>query len=83
MSGRRSKFGPLAGALSARKGAAAPPSAKKVGKSRDKERYVQTTAYIDRSLHEELQVELVRARQEYSQLVEDLLRKWLKGRSDV
>lgn len=79
---RPSKFAGLAGALNQkRKGkeeAAAP--AKKLAKSKDKENYVQTTAYIAKPVHKDLQVALAEENKEYSQLVEDLLSQWMKGR---
>lgn len=79
---RPSKFAGLAGALNQkRKGkeeGGAP--AKKLAKSKDKENYVQTTAYIAKQVHGELQVALAEEKKEYSQLVEELLAEWMKGR---
>jgi len=44
------------------------------------ERARQTTAYIHTSVYNPLQTALAEAKVEYSQLVEDLLREWLRGR---
>lgn len=79
---RPSKFAGLAGALNQKrqgKGEAAAP-AKKLAKSKDKENYVQTTAYIAKQVHGDLQVALAEEKKEYSQLVEDLLLDWMKIR---
>ncbi len=76
----KSKFGPLGAALKEKRGT--PTSAKptKVTKSRNPD-YAQTTVYLHReSVHTPLQSELAAARLEYSQLVEDLLRDWLRSR---
>ena len=75
----RSKFADLAGALKQKAGTSA-PAKKKLAKSQDKENYKQTTAYIHTSVYNPLQTALAEAKVEYSQLVEDLLREWLKGR---
>jgi hypothetical protein len=72
----KSRFAGLAGALKS-KGA---ETKKKVAKSQDKENYKQTTAYIHTSVYNPLQTALAEAKTEYSQLVEDLLKEWLKGR---
>lgn len=82
---RKSKFAGLADVLKPKSGRAAGPRAGRVAKSRDKQSYVQTTVYLARDMYGDLQKALTDDRQEYSQLVEDLLRKWLKrrGRSDV
>jgi hypothetical protein len=79
---RPSKFAGLAGALNQkRKGKEeADAPAKKLAKSKDKENYVQTTAYIAKQVHVDLQVALAEEQKEYSQLVEDLLVEWMKGR---
>lgn len=76
---RPSKFAGLAGALKGKAGGST-PTAKKVAKSQDKENYKQTTAYIHTSVYNPLQTALAEAKVEYSQLVEDLLRDWLKER---
>jgi hypothetical protein len=75
----KSKFAGLAGALKGRTEGGA-TAAKKKPKSQDKENYKQTTAYIHTSVYNPLQTALAEAKQEYSQLVEDLLQEWLKGR---
>jgi hypothetical protein len=79
LSDRKSKFAGLAGALREKSGKAEPPQ-KKLPKSQDKEHYAQTTVYLNREVYNPLQAELAAARLEYSQLVEDLLRAWLKKR---
>ena len=78
----KSKFGALGAAFKERKGAAASPAkAERVVKSRDKETYAQTTVYLHRQeVYAPLQAALAKEKLEYSQLVEDLLREWLKGR---
>lgn len=76
---RPSKFAGLAGALKGKAGGGA-PARKKLAKSQDKERYKQTTIYLHTSVYNPLQTALAEAKLEYSQLVEDLLRDWLKGR---
>lgn len=74
----RSKFAGLAGVLP-KKGES--PAPKKKAKSQDKETYAQTTVYLHRKeVYEPLQSALASERVEYSQLVEDLLRGWLKKR---
>lgn len=75
---RPSKFAGLAGALKGKAGGAS--AAKKLAKSQDKENYKQTTVYIHTSVYNPLQTALAEAKLEYSQLVEDLLRDWLKER---
>jgi hypothetical protein len=78
----KSRFSGLAGVLK-NKGNAT--EKKKVAKSQDKEHYAQTTVYLSRDMYGDLQKELADAKLEYSQLVEDQLREWLKKRkrSDV
>jgi hypothetical protein len=77
---RKSKFAGLAGALKDRATAPAPEK-RKVAKSQDKEAYAQTTVYLHRQeVYVPLQSALSAAQLEYSQLVEDLLREWLKAR---
>jgi hypothetical protein len=84
---RPSKFAGLAGALNQKRKGKEESGApvKKLAKSKDKENYVQTTAYIGKQVHGALQVALAEENKEYSQLVEDLLAEWMKGRkrSDV
>ena len=83
MSGR-SKFAGLGKALKERRGADSGGEPKKRAKSQDKETYAQTTVYLHRrDVYDPLQSALSSARLEYSQLVEDLLREWLKKRFDV
>ena len=80
MSERKSKFAGLAGALRDKAGKGEPEK-KKLAKSQDKENYAQTTVYLHRTeVYNPLQAELAAARVEYSQLVEDLLKAWLKKR---
>lgn len=75
----KSKFGALAGALAQRSGKQA--EEKKKPKSQDKETYAQTTVYLHRAdCYNPLQAALAESRLEYSQLVEDLLKAWLKKR---
>jgi hypothetical protein len=73
----KSRFSGLASVL---KSKGAPPSRekKKVAKSQDKEHYAQTTVYLSRDIYGDLQKALTDEKREYSQLVEDLLRDWLK-----
>lgn len=79
---RPSKFAGLAGALNQKRQGKDEGGApvKKLAKSKDKENYVQTTAYIAKSVHKDLQVALAEENKEYSQLVEDLLSGWMKER---
>ncbi len=42
--------------------------------------YIQVSAYLPRELHREVKAELVRSGQEFSALVEDLLRRWIAKR---
>jgi len=79
---RPSKFAGLAGALKEKAGKGTDVPKKKLAKSQDKENYKQTTAYIHTSVYNPLQTALAEAKTEYSQLVEDLLQEWLKGRKD-
>jgi hypothetical protein len=76
----KSRFSGLAGALKEKGKPAAAVPGRKVAKSKDKENYVQTTAYIQKPLHKDLQGALAHADMEYSQLVEDLLVEWIKTR---
>ncbi|HEX8503700.1 MAG TPA: hypothetical protein VF659_24155 [Pyrinomonadaceae bacterium] len=76
----KSKFGALAGALREKSGKPE-EQAKKRPKSQDKETYAQTTVYLHRAeVYNPLQAALAESRLEYSQLVEDLLKSWLKRR---
>jgi hypothetical protein len=77
---RQSKFAGLAATLRDKSGKGTAASPKKVAKSQDKENYKQTTVYIHTSVYNPLQTALAEAKLEYSQLVEDLLRDWLKER---
>lgn len=80
MSKRQSKFSGLAGVLREKSGKGEVEK-KKLPKSQDKETYAQTTVYLHRTeVYNPLQTELAAARLEYSQLVEDLLKAWLKRR---
>lgn len=74
---RKSRFAGLAGVLKER-GTPKPDESKKVAKSKDKDNYAQTTVYLHRSMYGDLQKALTDEKQEYSQLVEDLLREWLE-----
>ena len=77
MSERKSRFTALAGALK-EKGTPKADGKAKLAKSKDKDRYAQTTVYLKRDMYGDLQKALTDGKQEYSQLVEDLLRDWLK-----
>lgn len=77
---QKSKFAGLAGALREKSGK---PDAekKKLAKSQDRDNYAQTTVYLNRAeVYNPLQAALAESRLEYSQLVEDLLKAWLKKR---
>jgi hypothetical protein len=77
---RKSRFSGLAAALK-NKDEAQTPEKKKVAKSQDKENYAQTTVYLHRQgVYVPLQSALSAEQLEYSQLVENLLREWLKER---
>jgi hypothetical protein len=52
----------------------------KVGKRRDDE-YKQISAYIRRDTHQRVKIALIEEDREFSDLVEELLREWLKARS--
>ncbi len=77
----KSRFSGLADVLKKPK----PSEEKKVAKSKDRDHYAQTTVYLARDMYGDLQKALTDEKREYSQLVEDLLREWLKNRkrSDV
>jgi hypothetical protein len=76
----KSRFGALGAALKERKGSGDVSSAKKPTKSKNPD-YAQTTVYLHREkVYVPLQSELSAERLEYSQLVENLLREWLKNR---
>ncbi len=57
-----------------------PQSLPKTGK-KDNPDYQQATAYIPRQLHQDVKVLLIQegGKQDFSELVEELLRKWVKG----
>ncbi len=74
----KSRFAGLAGALKDKGKPSDAAPGRKLAKSKDKANYVQTTAYVAKPLHTELQGALAHAGMEYSQLVEDLLREWMK-----
>ncbi len=80
---RKSRFSGLAAALKTKDDSQ--PAEKKIAKSQDKENYAQTTVYLARDMYGDLQKALTDEKQEYSQLVEDLLREWLvrRKRPDV
>ncbi len=76
----KSRFGALGAALKERKGSGDKSAAKKPAKSSNSD-YAQTTVYLHREdVYVPLQSELSADRLEYSQLVENLLRAWLKTR---
>jgi hypothetical protein len=50
-----------------------------VGKNKD-DRYVQTNVYLPKEVKAAVKIELLRSDGELSELVETLLRDWLKGR---
>jgi hypothetical protein len=50
-----------------------------VGKNKD-ERYVQTNVYLPKEVKAAVKIELLRSEGELSELVETLLRTWLKQR---
>lgn len=77
---RRSRFAGLGAVLNKPKEGAQAEAKRKVAKSQDKENYAQTTVYLARDMYGDLQKELTDGKLEYSQLVEDLLRDWLKRR---
>ncbi len=76
---RKSRFTGLAAALT-RKDESGANEKKKIAKSQDKENYAQTTVYLARDMYGDLQKALTDDKQEYSQLVENLLRDWLEKR---
>jgi hypothetical protein len=81
----KSRFGALGAALKERKGSGNESPAKKPAKSKNPD-YAQTTVYLHREeVYVPLQSQLSAERLEYSQLVENLLREWLKShkRPDV
>ena len=57
---------------------AVPVSARARGKSADKD-YVKLTSYIRRETHREVKRKLLDDGREISELIEDLLRLWLRG----
>ena len=74
----KSRFGALGAVLNQKKSVEDSP-VKKVAKSRNPD-YAQTTVYLARDMYGDLQKALTDEKQEYSQLVENLLRDWLNGR---
>ncbi len=76
----KSRFSSLGAALKERKGSGDASPAKKPAKSKDRDNYAQTTVYLARDMYGDLQKALTDGKQEYSQLVENLLREWLKNR---
>ncbi len=76
----KSKFARLAGALNRKGTDTGEP--KKIAKSKDKENYAQTTVYLSRDIYGDLQKQLTDGKLEYSQLVENLLRAWIKGQQN-
>jgi hypothetical protein len=72
----KSRYARLAGALNRK----SPEKQRKLAKSQDKDNYAQTTVYLARDMYGDLQKELTDGKLEYSQLVEDQLRDWLKRR---
>ena len=77
----KSRYGALGSVLKERRGGKAQVEpAKRLAKSKDKENYVQTTAYIAKPIHREVQVALAEEGKEFSQLVEDLLAGWTRTR---
>lgn len=76
----KSRFGQLGAVLKEKKSFNDEPAEKKVTKSRNPN-YAQTTVYLQRrDVYVPLQSALTDERIEYSQLVENLLREWLKSR---
>jgi hypothetical protein len=77
----KSKFGALGAALKEKRDVGpGSEKQKKVTKSKNPD-YAQTTVYLHRKgIHTPLQSALADERLEYSQLVEDLLREWLRTR---
>ena len=76
----KSRYGALGAALKEKKGVSKETPAQKVTKSKNPD-YAQTTVYLHRKeVYVPLQSALTAERLEYSQLVEDLLREWLKNR---
>jgi len=76
----RSKFGALSEALKSRKDTETTAKPKKIIKSGNPD-YAQTTVYLHRQeVYVPLQSALSAEKIEYSQLVENLLREWLKER---
>jgi len=54
---------------------------RKKGKSND-DSYEQVTAYIKRDTHKAVKIELVKqGKQDFSDLLQELLEKWLKSRT--
>ena len=63
-----------------------PPPAKKRGRpsgKRSDAEYVQTTAYIHKDTHRDIKIALLKlgSNQDFSELVDSLLAKWLKANS--
>jgi ribosomal protein L19E len=51
------------------------------GKRENKEEYTQASAYIRRDVHKQVKSALALEDKEFSELVEELLERWLKSRS--
>jgi hypothetical protein len=71
---------------SAKKPKLVPAEKKQAGRPRGKRSdgaHVQVTAYIERETHHQVKVALVSSRsgQEFSELIQELLSKWIKSRT--
>jgi hypothetical protein len=76
----KSKFSGVFASLKERQKQGGEEKPKKITKSKNPD-YAQTTVYLHReSVHTPLQSALAAERLEYSQLVEDLLKEWLRER---
>ena len=54
------------------------------GGKRSNPEYEQTSIYLPRILHADVKIALVReGRNDFSELVEELISKWLKGRRNI
>ena len=56
------------------------PRTTTVGKRSDSD-YRQVSAYIRKDTHQEVKIALLQEEREFSELVEELLRDWLKSRT--
>ena len=54
------------------------PPAERTPVSRDPD-YQSTTVYVHRPLYAEVRAELIRQKRDFSELVNEVLRDWLKG----